>query len=90
MPTIGAFLQLLPSGFVTRPYRSTDSTIFLCLEGSGRATIEGKDYEFGQNDVFVIPSWNTFRLHAEAETVLFSYSDRPVQKALGLWREQRL
>ena len=90
MPTIGAFLQLLPSGFVTRPYRSTDSTIFLCLEGSGRATIEGKDYEFGENDVFVIPSWNTFRLHAEAETVLFSYSDRPVQKALGLWREQRL
>jgi gentisate 1,2-dioxygenase len=27
--------------------------------------------------------------HAESEAVLFSYSDRPVQEKLGLWREQR-
>ena len=27
--------------------------------------------------------------HAEDEAVLFSYSDRPVQEKLGLWREQR-
>ena len=25
---------------------------------------------------------------AASETVLFSFSDRPVQRALGLWREQ--
>jgi gentisate 1,2-dioxygenase len=24
---------------------------------------------------------------ADSEAVLFSFSDRPVQKALGLWRE---
>jgi gentisate 1,2-dioxygenase len=29
-----------------------------------------------------------YTLAAEQETVLFSFSDRPVQKALGLWREQ--
>ena len=27
--------------------------------------------------------------HAGDEAVLFSYSDRPVQEKLGLWREQR-
>jgi gentisate 1,2-dioxygenase len=27
--------------------------------------------------------------HAEGDSVLFSYSDRPVQEKLGLWREQR-
>ena len=27
--------------------------------------------------------------HAEEDSVLFSYSDRPVQEKLGLWREQR-
>jgi gentisate 1,2-dioxygenase len=27
---------------------------------------------------------------ADADTVLFSFSDRPVQRALGLWREQLL
>jgi gentisate 1,2-dioxygenase len=25
---------------------------------------------------------------AEGDAVLFSFSDRPAQKALGLWREQ--
>jgi gentisate 1,2-dioxygenase len=37
-----------------------------------------------------VPSWHTLRLHAARDTVLFSYSDRPVQQVLGLWREQRL
>ena len=27
---------------------------------------------------------------ADRDTVLFSFSDRPVQQALGLWREARL
>jgi gentisate 1,2-dioxygenase len=26
----------------------------------------------------------------QGEAVLFSFSDRPVQKALGLWREEAL
>jgi len=26
---------------------------------------------------------------AKGESVLFSYSDRPVQEKLGLWRERR-
>ena len=28
MPTIGTFMQLLPKGFATAPYRSTDATVF--------------------------------------------------------------
>jgi gentisate 1,2-dioxygenase len=27
--------------------------------------------------------------HAASESVLFSFSDRPVQEKLGLWREVR-
>jgi gentisate 1,2-dioxygenase len=29
-------------------------------------------------------------LCADRDTLLFSFSDRPVQQALGLWREERL
>ena len=29
-----------------------------------------------------------YRFEADAETVLFSASDRPVQQALDLWREE--
>jgi gentisate 1,2-dioxygenase len=35
-----------------------------------------------------MPSWRAYSLHADAESVLFSYSDRPVQQALDLWREE--
>jgi gentisate 1,2-dioxygenase len=89
MPTIGAFVQLLPAGFETRPYRCTDGTVYVCLEGAGEAQIGKHIYAFAENDVFVVPSWQPLRLQARRETVLFSYSDRPVQQALGLWREQR-
>ena len=36
------------------------------------------------------PSWHAFALYAEEDAVLFSYSDRPVQRALGLFREELL
>jgi len=90
MPTIGAFAQLLPAGFDTRPYRSTDATVYVCLEGEGTAVIGDTTYSFGQNDVFVVPSWHTLTLRAGAQTILFSFSDRPMQQALGLWREEKI
>jgi gentisate 1,2-dioxygenase len=90
MPTIGTFAQRLPAGFATRPSRCSDSTVHVCLEGGGTATIAGQDFAFGRRDIFVVPSWHSFALAARAETLLFSFSDRPVQQALGLWREQRL
>ena len=33
-PTMGAFAQLLSAGFCGLPYRSTDSTIYLVIEGN--------------------------------------------------------
>ena len=90
MPTIGAFAQRLPAGFETQPYRSTDGTVYVCLEGEGEASVGEQGWRFAENDVFVVPSWHTLRLRAARDTLLFSYSDRPVQQVLGLWREQRL
>ena len=95
MPTIGTFAQRLPKGFATRPVRSSDSTVYVCLEGGGRATIAGSGaatpaFDFAARDVFVVPSWHAFTLAAHADTILFSFSDRPVQEVLGLWREERM
>jgi gentisate 1,2-dioxygenase len=89
MPTIGAFIQLLPKGFATRPYRSTDGTIFVAVEGSGESRIGDQLLKWEPHDVFVAPSWTSVIHQAEDEAVLFSYSDRPVQEKLGLFREQR-
>jgi gentisate 1,2-dioxygenase len=90
MPTMGAFLQLLPKGFETRRHRATDATVYICLEGGGRSRIGEETLAWGPRDVFVAPSWQPVSHTAEAESVLFSFSDRPVQEKLGLWREDRV
>lgn len=89
MPTMSTCLQLLPKGFKTHPYRSTDATVFVVTEGKGSSTIAGKTYEWGAKDIFVVPSWHTVVHEAESEAVMFSYSDRVCQEKLDLWREDR-
>ncbi|HEY9063418.1 MAG TPA: gentisate 1,2-dioxygenase [Burkholderiaceae bacterium] len=90
MPTIAAFAQALPAGFETKPLRATDGTVHVCLAGGGEARVGEQTWRFDENDVFVVPSWHTLQLRADRDALLFSFSDRPVQQALGLWREQRL
>ena len=89
MPTIGAFIQLLPKGFRSQAYRSTDGTVYSVVEGTGTAVIGNERYEFEPRDTFVVPSWMPLSLEAGSESVLFSFSDRPPQEAMGLWREKR-
>jgi gentisate 1,2-dioxygenase len=91
MTTIAAFIQLLPKGFQTARYRSTDATIFVAVEGRGRTRI-GADFvvEWQPRDIFVVPSWKPVVHEAlEGECLLFSFSDRPVQEKIGVWREDR-
>ncbi len=88
MHTIGTFLQLLPKGFAGKPYRFTDATIFYVMEGRGRTRIGEETIGWGPRDIFVAPSWYPVAHFPEGEAVLFSASDRPVQKMLGWWREQ--
>jgi gentisate 1,2-dioxygenase len=89
MPTIGTFIQLLPQGFATRPYRATDGTVYVAVEGTGESRVGDRVFGWGARDIFVVPSWVPVSHRAADEAVLFSYSDRPVQQKLGLWREQR-
>jgi gentisate 1,2-dioxygenase len=90
MSTIAAFIQLLPTGFTTARYRSTDATIFVAVEGRGRTRV-GSDFivEWQPRDIFVVPSWKHVVHEAADESVLFSFSDRPIQEVLHLWREDR-
>ena len=89
MPTIAAFIQLLPAGFQSRACRSTDGTIYSVVEGGGRVTIGSESFAFEPRDTFVVPSWAPVKFETTGETVLFSFSDRPGQEAMGLWREKK-
>ena len=90
MTTIAAFIQLLPKSFRTARYRSTDATVFVAVEGTGRTRI-GENFvvDWKPRDIFVVPSWKHLTHEAFDESVLFSFSDRSIQQTLNLFREER-
>lgn len=51
----------------------------------------GADFvvDWQPRDIFVVPSWKPVVHEAADEAVLLSFSDRPVQEALQLFREER-
>ena len=93
VPTISNFLQLLPAGFESRPYRATDASVYSVVEGRGRTVIgrgeSAVTLEWGPRDHFVVPRWQPHVHVCEQEAVLYSASDKGVQQKLGLWRERR-
>ena len=89
MPTIGASLRRLPSGFEGRRSRKTDATIFFVIEGAGSTLADDVSIEWKTNDVFVVPNWTWHSHHSKGGAVLFSFSDCALQQRIGLWREER-
>jgi gentisate 1,2-dioxygenase len=93
MPTISAFLQLLPKGFRTERYQTTEGTVYAVLEGHGRTTVQNRDQsvtmDWKPRDIFAIPCWMAHSFEASEDAVLFSFSDRVAQEKLGFWRERR-
>jgi gentisate 1,2-dioxygenase len=89
IPTIGSFLQFLPSGYASASYRSTDSHVFVVTQGKGITVIGDTRISWKPRDIFVVPSWMPVTHQPSTDSILFSFSDRPVQQALGLWREAR-
>ena len=59
MPTIATFVQLLPQGFASQPYRSTDGTVFVAVEGEGETRVGDTVLRWEPHDIFVVPSWTT-------------------------------
>ena len=66
IPTISTFLQLLPQGFVTAPYRTTASSVVTVVRGRGRVTI-GRGAE--RADVRVRPEGSPGRAELAAVSI---------------------
>ena len=90
MPTIATMLRLLPAGFTSAPYRSSDSMVFVAVEGRGAIDVAGARFDLAPQDVAVVPGWLPYTIRADDDLVLFSYSERAAQDRLGWFREQRL
>ena len=90
MPTMATMIRLLLGGFATRPYRSSDSMIFIAVEGHGSLEAGEAKLDMAPHDVAVVPGWMPYTLRADDDFVLFSFSDRAAQEKLGFFRERRL
>jgi len=85
--TMAVFMQWLPKGFAGAGHRSTDGAVYCVVEGRGGVEVGGERFDFTPHDVFVVPSWEIHRFAAATDCLIFSYSDRAAQEALGFWRE---
>ena len=89
MPGIEAFVQGLEGKSITQRYRATDATVFSVISGQGRVHFDDRVFEWRDHDTFVVPSWCRYQLEAHNESVLFGFSDRPLQRYLGVLKEER-
>jgi gentisate 1,2-dioxygenase len=90
MPTITCRMQLLRPGEKTTARRDVSRNNFHVVEGSGYSLVGGERLDWQDKDVFTVPTWN-YCEHAntgDRPAFLFSFSDAPVMRALGLYREE--
>ncbi|WP_319456925.1 MULTISPECIES: cupin domain-containing protein [unclassified Mycobacterium] len=92
LPTIACRIARLPAAFSGQVRRHTASTIYHVVSGSGRTEIGTQTFEWSEKDTFCIPGWMPYRHQSPAgsDAFLFSFSDEPVLKKLGYYREQWL
>jgi gentisate 1,2-dioxygenase len=89
LPTMGCSVQLLAPGLHTEAHRHTSSAVYHAVRGSGATIVDGRRLEWEEKDTFALPTWAVHEHvnHSGDEAILFSFTDAPVLRALGLQRE---
>ncbi|MQA10394.1 MAG: cupin domain-containing protein [Pseudonocardiaceae bacterium] len=89
LPTLACAAHRLGAG-ATLPVRRTGNAVYVVFQGEGTSVIDGQRFEWRTGDMFVVPSWSAVEHHGTGDADLFSISDTPVLRALGIHREQHL
>lgn len=89
MPTLRCEMQRLAAGASTTTDQQTGSRICAVLNGTGSVWLGDQELSLAPGDLYVVPSWCTYRLSAGTTLDIFTTSDAPVLEALGLFRRQQ-
>ena len=75
--TLNYSAQLLRPGEETEWKRETAGTYYVCIEGTGATEVGGKRFEWGHNDLFVVPNflWRRHINTGKTDAVIYSVSD---------------
>jgi gentisate 1,2-dioxygenase len=92
MPTMACRVHRLRPGFRGTPFRRTSGSIHHVVRGHGASIVDGVRLDWTDHDVFAVPGWSPVEHINDGpdDAILFSYSNEPVLRALGLYREEIL
>jgi hypothetical protein len=88
LPTMACEMHRLAPGDRSPTRRKVGSSVFVAYRGAGTTVINGERFDWEAGDMFVTPSWAAVDHQCSEPSDLFSISDAPILKALGLYREQ--
>ena len=88
MPTIRCQFHRLRPGAQSRARRDVGSSVFQVFSGTGVVALDGTETTVETGDMFVVPSWVKWSLHASSEFDLFHFSDAPIMERLNFARSE--
>jgi gentisate 1,2-dioxygenase len=82
--------QLLRPGEETAFKRETASTFYVVIDGEGATEVAGKRFEWGVNDIFIVPNfvWRRHINTGKNDAVIYAVSDAALLKNIGHYRAQ--
>jgi gentisate 1,2-dioxygenase len=88
--TLNYSAQLLRPGEETELKRETAGTYYVVIEGTGATEVGGKRFEWGHNDLFVVPNflWRRHINTGKTDAVIYSVSDSALMKNIGQYFAQ--
>lgn len=90
LPTYACEIELLTPRFAGKAHRHNCTTVYHVFRGRGATVIDGERFDWEQGDFFVVPPWaqHAHQNGAVEDAILFSVTDWPTTKALGLYAEE--
>jgi gentisate 1,2-dioxygenase len=86
MPTIRCEFHRLRAGISTPERHEVGSSVWQVFEGEGTVVLGGVEQRLEQGDLFVVPSWVSWSLHADTQFDLFRFNDGPIMDRLHFAR----
>ena len=86
MPTIRCEFHRLRAGASTPARHEVGSSVWQVFSGEGTVVLGGTEHRVQTGDLFAVPSWVPWALHADGELDLFRFSDAPIMERLGFAR----
>lgn len=91
LPTIRAEFHRFRPDIASVSVREVGSSVMQVFDGSATVTVGEHSWVLERGDLFVVPSWQPWQVHAGARGAdVFRFSDAPVMERLGFARSQHL